>query len=106
MTDTGDTARTLSLLEQAFLISRKKMTTLATTLESPTRSTATEPSSSPTSTRKHSGKCIAMKDVVQPDNGEQAYYDPEAAAAQRARWLAEESAAAAREAEREHYADE
>eukprot|EP00965_Chrysotila_dentata_P053837 1786357-Pleurochrysis_carterae.AAC.1 len=27
------------------------------------------------------------EDVVQPENGMQAYYDPEAAAAQRARWL-------------------
>eukprot|EP00965_Chrysotila_dentata_P002870 93216-Pleurochrysis_carterae.AAC.1 len=46
------------------------------------------------------------EDVVQPENGMQAYYDPEAAAAQRARWLADKRAAAAREAEREHYADE
>eukprot|EP00965_Chrysotila_dentata_P089206 2946067-Pleurochrysis_carterae.AAC.1 len=45
------------------------------------------------------------EDVVQPESGKQAYYDPEAAAAQRARWLANERAAAARDVEQE-YADE
>eukprot|EP00965_Chrysotila_dentata_P011731 384904-Pleurochrysis_carterae.AAC.1 len=36
------------------------MTTLATTLASLTRSTAMVPFSSPTSTRRRNGKCIAM----------------------------------------------
>eukprot|EP00965_Chrysotila_dentata_P261951 6214420-Pleurochrysis_carterae.AAC.3 len=46
------------------------------------------------------------EDAVRPENGQKGYYDPAACSAQHQRWLAEERAAAAREAEREHYADE